>query len=138
MNATRIVFASALYDLVVTAPFATPWTAQHSFAMLGRAHAALGLSGALPSVSDPFALLFANLMGSIVVVWSVVRMLSPTPRLGAADTAGRALFSFWMAFALVHGASSILVGFLVLEIAWGVVQGAATLPSLGKHATKSW
>ncbi|MGZ3416850.1 MAG: hypothetical protein ACXVEF_16505 [Polyangiales bacterium] len=138
MNATRIVFASALYDLIVTAPFATPWTAQHSFGMLGRAHAALGLSGVVPSLSDPFALLFANLMGSIVVVWSVVRLLSPTPRLGAADTAGRALFSLWMAFALAHGASSILVGFLVLEIAWAIVQGAATLPLVAKRATKSW
>ncbi|MGH8345723.1 MAG: hypothetical protein ACRES5_04045, partial [Pseudomonas sp.] len=34
----------------------------------------------------------------------------------------RFLFSAWQAYALAHGASSLLVIFLVFELAWGVVQ----------------
>lgn len=129
-RAARIVFASALYDLVVTAPFATPWTATNALEHLDRIHHALNLGGSLPEHTQPLALLFANLMGSLVVVWSIVRLKMPTAELGAADTAARALFSLWFAFAMVHGVSRVLVGFLVLEVSWAFVQGAAVFPVL--------
>jgi hypothetical protein len=121
----RVVFASALYDLIVTWPFATPWTARWAMGPLADLHSSLGLAGVPSALGDPMTLLFANLMGSIVVVWSIVRLLTPTVRLGVADTAGRALFSAWMAFAIAHGASPLLAGFLALELAWGLVQGGA-------------
>ncbi len=124
----RVVFFSALYDLLVTWPFATPWTASWLSIQLANVHLQLGLTGAPPALDSPTALLFANLMGSIVTVWSVLRLLRPTAELGAADTAGRALFSTWMVFALLHGASLVLVPLLVLEVAWGLVQGAVVLP----------
>jgi hypothetical protein len=38
-----------------------------------------------------------------------------------------------MAFALGHGASPVFLPFLVLEIAWGVVQGIAVFPVLRGH-----
>lgn len=123
--ARRVVLASALYDLVVTAPFATPWTARHALSFFDRLHHQLGLAGAPPVLDGPVALLFANLLGSIVVVWSIVRLAAPTARNGAADTAGRILFSSWMLFALTHEASPVLIGFLVPEVLWGVVQGGA-------------
>lgn len=124
----RVVFFSALYDLLVTWPFATPWTASWLSTQLASLHLQLGLTGAPPSLDTPTALLFANLMGSIVTVWSVLRLLRPTAELGAADTAGRVLFSTWMVFALLHGAALVLVPLLVLEVAWGLVQGAVVLP----------
>ncbi|MBL8938707.1 MAG: hypothetical protein JNM69_29370 [Archangium sp.] len=124
----RVVFFSALYDLLVTWPFATPWTASWLSGQLGSLHLQLGLGGVGPSLDSSTALLFANLMGSIVTVWSILRLLRPTAELGAADTAGRALFSTWMLFALLHGASATLLPFLVLEVAWGLVQGAVVLP----------
>lgn len=124
----RVVFFSALYDLLVTWPFATPWTATWLSGQLGALHLQLGLSGVAPALDSPTALLFANLMGSIVTVWSILRLLRPTAELGAADTAGRVLFSTWMVFALLHGASPVLVPLLVLEVAWGLVQGAVVLP----------
>lgn len=126
----RVVFFSALYDLLVTWPFATPWTATWLSSHLASLHLQLGLPGATPALDFPTALLFANLMGSIVTVWSVLRLLRPTAELGAADTAGRVLFSTWMLFALVHGASPVLLPLLVLEVAWGLVQGAVVLPRL--------
>lgn len=121
----RVVRASALYDLIVTAGFATPWTAALALGSVTDVHRALGLDGALPVIDDPFSMLFANLLGSIVVVWAVVRLIRPTPFLGAGDTVGRLLFSTWFAWALLEGASPVLVGFLVLEVGWGLVQGWA-------------
>lgn len=128
---TKVVFASALYDLLVTAPFATPWTATRSLDALTRVHHGLALSGSL-AFDGPMALLFVNLMGSIVVVWSVVRLQTPTARLGAADTVGRILFSSWFAFALAHDASRVLVGFLVLEVGWAIAQGLTVFHVLRK------
>lgn len=124
----RIVFASALYDLLVTAAFATPWTAPRAFQALAAVHVRLGLDGPAPRLEGLETMLLANLLGSIVVVWSVVRLLTPTARLGLADTAGRVLFSAWMAYAIAHGASGVFVAFLLGEVTWAIVQGAATAP----------
>lgn len=123
MNTThRVVFVSALYDLLVTWPFATPWSARALTDLLRSAHEGFQLPGASPSLLDPTALLFANLLGSIVVVWSVVRLARPTLALGLADTAGRALFATWMLYALTHGGSPVLVPFLVAEVLFGAAQ----------------
>lgn len=121
----RVIRASAFYDLIVTAGFATPWTATLALGTITDIHRGLGLSGAVPMIDDPFTMLFANLLGSIVVVWSVIRLIRPEPLLGAGDTIGRLLFSAWFAWALGQGASSVLVAFLVLELGWGVLQGVA-------------
>ncbi len=126
-TALRIVRASAIWDLLVTWGFALPITVGLAFDTVGHLHDALGLTGALPSTRHPFTVLFANLMGSLVVVWSTVRLIRPTLALGAADTVARGLFSLAMAAALAGGASTVLVGFLVAELGWGVVQGAAVL-----------
>jgi len=132
-SARRIVLFSALYDVFVTWPFATPWTARWLSTQLEALHLELGLAGVSPALDTATALLFANLMGSLVVVWSVLRLLRPTVENGAADTAGRVLFSVWMVFALTHGASAVLLPFLVLEVVWGMAQGAVVLPLLWKR-----
>ncbi|MGW5878088.1 hypothetical protein ACWFMI_16240 [Nocardiopsis terrae] len=129
-TALRVVRASAVYDLVVTGAFALPWTVGLAFQTVGWTHGALGLSGALPSTDTVFTALFANLMGSVVVVWSVVRLLRPSLALGVADTCARFLFSLGMGAALVAGGSTVLVGLLVVEVAWGVVQGAVMFSAL--------
>ncbi|MFF3148331.1 hypothetical protein ACFVRU_43135, partial [Streptomyces sp. NPDC057927] len=64
----RAVRASAWYDLVVTAGFATPWTYALVHDALSSSGNALGL-GTLPEL-DPVQTLYANLMGSVVVVWA--------------------------------------------------------------------
>lgn len=129
--AARVIRASAVYDLVVTAGFALPVTAALALGSMGDVHRALGLSGAVPVADDPFTMLLANLLGSIVSVWAVLRILRPEPVLGAADTVARLLFSTWFAWALTQGASPVLIGFLVPEVAWGIVQGAVVVRALG-------
>jgi hypothetical protein len=52
----------------------------------------------------------------------VLRIRDPQQVYGRYDAVGRFLFSAWQLYALVHGASSILVIFLIFELAWGVVQ----------------
>ncbi|MGE6763031.1 hypothetical protein ACQKGO_33780 [Corallococcus interemptor] len=130
MNASllrRVVFASALYDFVVTVPFATPWTADAVLSSIRSLHHALGLGGdPLPAFTSTH-LFFVALFGTIVTLWSVVRLVQPTAFNGAIDTVGRALFSSWMAWALTQGATRVLVVFLVLELAWMFAQGGVIL-----------
>lgn len=116
----RVVRASAWYDLVVTAGFATPWTYALVHGLLSSAGDALGL-GALPD-RDPVQTLYANLMGSVVVVWSVLRLRGTRPAHGVYDGAARMLFAAWQAYALARGATGVLWPFLAVEVAFGVVQ----------------
>ncbi|RKE19482.1 hypothetical protein [Streptomyces sp. TLI_171] len=116
----RLVRASAWYDLLVTAPFATPWTYALAHRALSAVSGALGL-GELPP-QEPMLTLFANLMGSVVVVWSLLRLLRPLPVHGLYDGAARVLFACWQAYALAHGATGVLWGFLAVETAFGAAQ----------------
>ncbi|WP_435220408.1 hypothetical protein [Streptomyces sp. Tue6028] len=119
-NYPRVVRASAWYDLVVTAGFATPWTYALVHDALSSCGNALGL-GALPEL-DPFQILYANLMGSLVVVWAVLRIVGPRPEHGLFDGFARTLFAAWQVYALAHGASRLLWLFFGVEVAFGVLQ----------------
>jgi hypothetical protein len=116
----RVVQASAVYDLVVTAPFATPWTFAIAFGQLSAVNQALG-GQPLPAFA-PMQLLFALLMGSVVMVWSVLRLRQPTRQLGRHDAAARALFSLWMAWTWAQTGEPVLLLFLLPELSWAVVQ----------------
>ncbi|QXI29200.1 hypothetical protein [Pseudomonas vanderleydeniana] len=117
----RLVRASGWYDLIVTAAFATPWSFMALHSQLQGLSLAMGLSGTLPAF-EPMHMLMANLMGSIVCVWSVLRIRDPQAVFGRYDAIGRLLFATWMAYALSQGASVIIALFLFFEIAWGIAQ----------------
>ena len=130
----RVVRGSAWYDLIVTAAFATPWSFALLHGALSGLSQALNLPGALPAF-EPMHMLMANLLGSIVCVWAVLRIRDPQQVFGRYDAAGRFLFSAWQLYALLHGASSLLLVFLVFELAWGVAQVLPVRqPSLASHA----
>lgn len=116
----RVVWFSALYDLIVTTPLATPWTFGQSRAQLSAINQALG--GQPLPLFDAFQMLFALLMGSIVLVWSVLRLRGPTVQLGRYDAVGRVLFSFWMGWAWLQSGAPVLLLFIVPEVSWAVVQ----------------
>lgn len=116
----QVVRASAWYDLVVTAGFATPWTYALLHGALSSLGSALGL-GVLPAL-DPMQTLYANLMGSVVVVWALLRIVRPRPMHGLFDGVARALFATWQAYAVVHGISRLLWLFFAVEVAFGLVQ----------------
>ncbi|GAA2161498.1 MULTISPECIES: hypothetical protein [Glycomyces] len=116
----RLVRASAVYDLVVTAGFATPWTFALLHTALDAASGALGLRG-FPEL-DLMQVFYANLMGSVVVVWSLLRLVRPQVIHGLFDGIARVLFTASMISALAHGGPEILWGFLVVEAAWGAAQ----------------
>lgn len=116
----RLVRASALYDLFVTAGFATPWTFALVHGHISSLNVALG--GATLPAFTPFHVLFACLLGSVVLVWSVLRTLEPTTRLGRFDGTGRFLFSLWMGWCLYMTGEPVLWLFIVPEFAWGVAQ----------------
>ncbi|WP_181923594.1 hypothetical protein [Streptomyces inhibens] len=116
----RVVRASAWYDLVVTAGFATPWTYALLHGALSSLGGALGL-GVLPD-RDPVQTLYANLLGSVVVVWALLRIVKPLPVHALFDGIARTLFATWQAYAVAHGATRLLWLFFVVEVAFGVVQ----------------
>ncbi|EJM24453.1 MULTISPECIES: hypothetical protein [Pseudomonas] len=117
----RLVRGSAWYDLIVTAAFVTPWSFAALHGVLTALSQALDLPGELPAF-EPVHMLMANLLGSVVCVWAVLRIRDPQPVYGRYDAVARFLFAVWQAYALAHGASSLLVGFLVFELAWGMAQ----------------
>ena len=116
----RLVRASGAYDLIVTVGFATPWTFALVHAALNSLSDAFGTSG-FPE-PDLMQVLYANLMGSVVVIWSLLRVVRPLRLHGLFDGFARILFSIWMAYALALGAPNLLWLFLAAEISWGVVQ----------------
>ncbi|MGY5104111.1 hypothetical protein [Streptomyces sp. 900105245] len=116
----RLVRTSGWYDLVVTAGFATPWTYALVHRLLSAAGDAAGL-GTMPALT-PMQTLYANLMGSVVVVWSLLRVLRPVPEHGLLDGMARVLFSLWQAYALAHGGPAVLWPFLVVEMSFGAAQ----------------
>ncbi|EUB71890.1 hypothetical protein PMI27_004842 [Pseudomonas sp. GM41(2012)] len=117
----RLVKGSAWYDLIVTAAFVTPWSFVALHGVLLSVSQAFNLSGELPPF-EPMHMLMANLLGSIVCVWTVLRIRDPQQVYGRYDAVGRFLFSAWQLYALLHGASSLLAIFLFFELAWGVAQ----------------
>lgn len=117
----RIVRASAWYDLLVTWPFATPWTFVWLYGQLAVLAQTLGLPGTLHPL-DATHILLANLLGSVVVVWSLARILSPTIQLGRLDGVARALFALWQIYAFLSGASAVVLGFTLFEVAFAVLQ----------------
>ena len=117
----KIVRASGWYDLVVAAPFATPFTFAIVWQHLQTMDKRLGLAGNLPEI-DPAHALLANLMGSVIVIWSIVRIRTPEARFGRYDGAGRVLFTIWILYGVSQGLSQVLLVFVLFEIAWGVMQ----------------
>ena len=117
----RIVRAGGWYDLLVTWPFALPWTFAWLYANLNLLAQTLGLPGTLHPL-DTTHMLLANLLGSVVVVWSLARMVAPSQLLGRLDGVARFLFAAWQIYAVVHGASAIVLGFTLFELLFGVLQ----------------
>ena len=117
----RIVRASGWYDLLVTWPFALPWTFAWLYAQLNLLAQALALPGTLRPL-DATHMLLANLLGSVVVVWSLARIVAPTVLLGRLDGVARFLFAAWQIYAVAHGANAIVLGFTAFELLFGVLQ----------------
>jgi hypothetical protein len=133
MKSQRFVRAGrigAIYDLAVTALFATPWTAALVLRVLGKLHDSLGLPGEAMPKFDTSHMLYVTLFGIIVTLWSVVRVLRPIPLLIAADTIGRAAFSLTFIWSLTQGHSAVVVPFLVLEVAFLVYQALGVRAAL--------
>ena len=122
VNYRKLVRASGIYDLIVTFPFAVPGLVSIQLATMMKVSEGLSLSGQFP-VFEPAHLFFLNLFGSIVTIWSVLRILKPEPMFGLVDGIGRMVFSSLMVYYLVvWSIPQIIVLFLVPEILFGITQ----------------
>jgi len=116
-----IVRTSAIYDLIVTAPLMTPWSLEITLDILRQLHVAFGLPGTIPDF-EPSHLLFAGLVGSVVVVWSIARLRLNLAILGRYDALARMFFALWQIYAVANGASTLILVFAAFEIAFGIAQ----------------
>lgn len=125
MKYTSLVRAGGIYDLILVAPLAVPGGVPLLLGLLSPVNVALG--------GEPFptfaglSLLFVQLMGSLVSVWSVLRIVRPRWELGLADAAARGLFSLHYGLAIAAGGHPLGWFLLIPEVFWGLVQagGAA-------------
>lgn len=117
----RIFRFSAWYDIVITAAFATPWSFVFMITLIANASEMLGLPGTMLS-PDTFHIFFANLLGSVVLVWSVARLKLNILVMVRYDAVARWLFSIWMIYALANGASFFILFLLIPEAMLAVVQ----------------
>lgn len=129
---------SAAYDLLAAAVFALPFSAAWDLEQLQELHQRLGLTGAFPRF-EPMNLLFVNLFGGFVVVWSVLRLLRPEPVLGLCDGVLRLFFASLMLHYLgAHAVTTLLLVFCIAELAWGSLQLVLFFRSpTGSHAVVS-
>lgn len=67
-------------------------------------------------------MLLANLLGSVVVVWSFWRLNNPSRRAGVYDAIARALFAVWQLYAISQGATLLILAFTLMEIIFGIAQ----------------
>lgn len=132
----RIVRASAAYDLLVTAPFMTPWTAALCLQALASLSNTLGLQRPVPML-DITAMLFANLLGSVVVIWSLWRLRQPSRAIGQFDAMARLLFALWQLYAVTQGASFLLLGFTLFEVIFAIAQSLSVAQPNGGTNLKS-
>lgn len=122
VNYRKLVRVSGVYDLLVTFPFAVPGLVSIQLATMLKISEGLNLSGQFP-VFEPAHLFFLNLFGSIVTIWSVLRILKPEPLFGLVDGIGRAVFSMLMLYYLVvWNIPQVVVLFLVPELLFGISQ----------------
>ena len=117
----RVMFGSAIYDLLFTIPFATPWGFELIVSALRALDEWLGLPGVI-GPTDPLHALLANLMASTVLVWAILRLRLRLTEFGRYDAAIRALFALWICVAMFNGVSLVLCGLLLLEIVLVVLQ----------------
>jgi hypothetical protein len=118
----KVVRASAIYDILTTFPFALPGLAAWNIAQIKTLHTSFAFSGTIPDFA-PFHLFFVNLMGSLVMVWSILRVYKPEPIFGLYDSFARVLFSSWMLYyLLIHNITGVVWLFFVPEISWGAIQ----------------
>lgn len=129
----RLTRASALYDIVIITPFATPWTFALLYPQLSDLNVLLG--GAPLPACTPVLALFACLLGSLVLLWSSLRLVRTSLVLGRFDATGRAVFSVWMAWTLAQGGLPLLWCYLVPELLWAAAQAWPVSPGRGALRT---
>lgn len=122
MNYKKIVRASAVYDLLLTAPFMIPYFTENILSIFKNIGNMVGLTRTEMTLNGDI-LQWISLMATIVTVWSVLRIINPERRFGLYDGFARIGFSFWFIFyPLIYGSSQLSLLFLGPELAWGIVQ----------------
>lgn len=126
----RWVRVSAWYDLLATGAFLTPWSMHWLVSQLSELSLRLGLGQPAP-LQDPVHMVLANLLGSVVVVWALLRLRHTRIEHGAYDAIARGLFAVWQVVAVINGATPLILLFTLMEILFGIAQAVPLLSAAG-------
>jgi hypothetical protein len=115
----------ALFDLIVTLPFALPIVAQRVVYALFDLDEWLGLGTTMPRL-DSLHLLFINLMGILAVLWNLARVRSRGTELAQMDVWGRCAVALWIVgYVLFSRVTPVLLLFVVTELGGAWIQRKA-------------
>lgn len=116
-----IIRGFAWLDFAVTLPFALPFVSDAAIGLVYRLDAALGFS-TVPIGFGPMQMMFVNIMGVLGVVWAAARLREPSETLARFDGLGRVMVAALILHAINLGASPVLAGFIITELAGSVAQ----------------
>lgn len=119
---SSIIRSSGIYDIIIMIPFAIPGVVAWTMHQISNFHNSLMLSGTVPEFSS-MHLLFINIMATITIVWSVLRIVNPIPLYGIYDTVTRIFIAaIMLVYLLQYNVSEIMWLFFIVEITWAVLQ----------------
>lgn len=125
MVTRRLLRGLTGFEFALGCAFAIPGGAELVFRMLETARTFLDLPGDTRPADGPVEALFVAMFGCMIALWAAVRLLVPSARLILADLVARVPVSLCLIRAIVTGASPVLAGFLVLEVAGGILEAVA-------------
>ncbi len=119
----RVQVASALYDFIAAGVYVLPVVAMwYLNSTLHSAHQTWGTSGDFPAF-DHLHVIFVNLFGGFVVMWSTLRIIKRTPVFALCDGLLRFYFAIIMLFYVLNWqVTSLIYAFILMEIFWGYWQ----------------
>jgi len=127
----RMIQGIAAFDLLITGLLALPPSARWFIGMLYRVNTWMG-GGLTPPSLTPLGWLFVNLAGALGVLWALVRLRWPLPRLAWVDIGGRLWVAGLLGFYLVNPAlPRALLIFVITELGGAAIQRTVVGRALG-------
>ena len=127
----KIVRFSAWSDVLMTGGFVTPWSFALIYAGLGAVATKFSLPGNAPAF-DPLHMLMANQLGIVIMLWVVVRLRNTRAEFGRYDAIARFISCVCQIYAVIEGASVLVLGFTAVEFVMASLQCLPYRPATEK------
>lgn len=117
----RLVRIGAIYDLIATAALAVPPLAYVVLELVRGLDARLGFNTPFHPL-DATSMFFLNLAGCFVIVWAIAKLRRPTAEIGFMDAMLRFALVALQIYAVMQGATPILLGISAVLLLIGLLE----------------